>query len=340
MFSSPIKHWKKYCTLLFLVILLIIWYGIFGFHKKNPGYFYNTQNNAVWLEHRFSEDFTEDSEIEKLARELHSHAIRYVFLHAGPFESDGTISAQKYQAASRFLKIARQTEPDIIWLAWIGQLRSLVNIDDPSIRFNMVKTAEILTRTIGFDGIHVNIEPIPHGNASFLLLLKEMRNSLGDSSFLSVTSDEWQSQWMSEILSFLLRRQIESYWGTSYFTQVGSIVDQIVVMTYDSRLTKPWLYSWWVEQQTIYSTKALKGTRAKILIGIPVYKKASASFFPEAENITTGLIGITRGLNNIRATLSAFDGVALYPYWTLEEQDWKEYDRLWGKAKNGYSGNL
>lgn len=315
-----------------IVILVSSYYFILGFHRQKPGSFYNIHNNAVWLEHRFSEFSVDDAEIQKLVRELHNHSIRYVFLHAGPFESDGTIPLQKYQAARRFLKIAREIEPDIIWLAWIGQLRSLVNIDDPSIRLNMVKTAEIFTQTVGFDGIHLNIEPIPHDDASFLLLLQEMRITLGDGSFLSVASDEWQSKWMSEALSFLLRRQIESYWGTSYFKKVGAIVDQIVVMTYDSRLTKPSLYSWWVEQQTIYSTKALRKTRAKVLIGIPAYKKPSKSFFPEAENITTGLTGVIRGLNNIRTVLSTFDGVALYPYWTLEEKDWKEYDRLWSKV--------
>ena len=92
-------------------------------------------------------------------------------------------------------------------------------------------------------------------------------------------------------------------------------------MTYDSGFHDPGFFSWWVEQQTIALSK-LMDEDTRLLIGVPVYTEGS-NFDPEAENIETGLVGYTRGLTNLRSDPENIDGIAIYPYWEMNEGKWQ-----------------
>lgn len=327
---------KKFFISIAVVVTSLIgfyMYFIRGIHvnRKMP----HAVQNAIWVEHSFSEEEKSDREIQTLVQTLVNHNIHTVFLHAGPIEPSGIVPPERYSRAKVFLEKARKLSKDITWQAWLGQIRSKLPIEDPKIRKNIVQSATVLTAEIGFDGIHYDIEPIFDSDPDFLALLRETRAALSQQIILSVASDEWQSRPLTLLLSKIVKKDSKSFWGTRYMADVAEMVDQIVIMTYDSRMTSPRLFTFWVEQQVIYSTRAIKKKKAKILIGLPAYKEKTESFDPKAENLTTGLAGVMQGLHNIRSNLESFSGVALYPYWTMEESDWEIYDGLWGNtAKN------
>jgi hypothetical protein len=52
-----------------------------------------------------------------------------------------------------------------------------------------------------------------------------------------------------------------------------------------------------------------------------VYEEGS-NIDPFTENLETGIIGFTRGLSNLRSKPDAIDGIAIYPYWEMDELEW------------------
>ena len=43
-------------------------------------------------------------------------------------------------------------------------------------------------------------------------------------------------------------------------------------------------------------------------------------------------MGVINGLNNIRSEEENFAGVAIYPYWEIDENEWAVYEKLWLKS--------
>jgi hypothetical protein len=61
---------------------------------------------------------------------------------------------------------------------------------------------------------------------------------------------------------------------------------------------------------------------------VPTYTGSDFWYHDSAENMSSGLEGITAGLNSNRVT-APFVGVAIYRLATTNQAEWKDYDRLW-----------
>jgi hypothetical protein len=71
--------------------------------------------------------------------------------------------------------------------------------------------------------------------------------------------------------------------------------------------------------------------KKQVFIGIPAYEESKEGFDPKIENVKNGLKGIIKGLNNMRSEVDNFEGVAIYPYWEISDEEWKTYNDLWLK---------
>lgn len=329
MLIKGIKQLIKY-TLFFAILSLAAgWYFIIGPHNQIPGEEFNIDKNGIWIKHAWVGNEQDQSVIEDLALKLAKYDIKYAYIHTGPFDSDGTVPDERYAHAQEFLEILTNKNPDIVPLAWLGQLRSELEIDSPEIRQNITDLCQKLLTETGFQGIHYDIEPIASDDEAFLDLLSETKESLGENSFISVATDEWQPKLISDIVGTIIDQEITSYWETQYFQRTAEIADQIVVMTYDTSLKDPEHYEWLVEQEIIYLTQYLADYDVELLIGIPTYEDDKESFDPEVENMETGLNGVIQGLNNKRTVVETFTGVAIYANWETESSEWSDYEQLW-----------
>ena len=130
--------------------------------------------------------------------------------------------------------------------------------------------------------------------------------------------------WMTENI-----HKFKNYNTQVNYTNVAKYADQIVAMAYDTGIKKTWLYKWLVKEQTIWLTHLLNGK--EVFIAIPAYDAATGDFDPTIENVQNGLEGIIAGLNNIRSDEKNFAGVAIYPYWKIDDNEWQTYNDLWLK---------
>lgn len=321
------KIWKITLWSLMLLFLIFIWIFVFGLNSNQPGHFFNKKTNAIWIEHKWVEEDISEKEISELVFSLQDMEFNTVFVHTGPIKADGTIDSETYKNAERFLSIARKYGSDIQYQAWLGQVRSVIDLSDPFVRENIVDQAEILTKMIGFDGIHYDIEPVWDGDLDFISLLKETKVVLKDEKIISVALAEFIPTYVLKTLGKFY--DFQNYNSEINYLNVSKYADQIVVMVYDTSISKDYLYRFLVKEQCIWVSRLYENK--DVFIAIPSYDEATQAFDPEVENIENGLLGIISGLNNFRSREKNFKGVAIYAYWTMDEKEKEIYKKLWIK---------
>lgn len=321
------KSWKIITFGIVFVMVVLLWIFFIGFSSSAPGSFFNKENNAVWIGHEWVGEPKRDIEVQDLVKTLQDHQIGTVFVHVGPLKKDGTIDPETYQYAIRFIERANLYDTNISYQAWLGQIRSKLDLDDEKIRHNVAKQAFIMTRLGGFDGVHFDIEPVWDGDKNFILTLKESRELIGNEKLISVAMSEFIPKsviWLSQKI-----HKFKNYNTEVNYRNVAKYADQIVVMVYDTGFDKKWKYEWFVKEQTIWVTGLFDDK--DVFIAIPSYEEVKDGFDPLVENVESGLTGIIKGLNNTRSEEENFAGVAIYPYWEIDESEWGIYDRLWTK---------
>ena len=287
----------------FTLLFLAIAYYVFGVHSDSR---LVEPNLAFWMEHEWSTGTTKD--FYYLAEKVEEHGITDLYFHVGPIDGNGNL-ANDLNIFTAGLDSLNTTN-----YAWIGQIRSQIKLNKPEVREQIIASSEwVLSK--GFDGIHIDIEPVHHDDTDFITLLTELRTALNETYpdiKISVAMDEWQPHIPSILLGLLYDVNVESYWTSSQVKEVSQYADQMVVMTYDTNFHDPSLYSWWVEQQTIRLSN-LVPENTELFIGIPSYEEGS-SLDPDAENIKTGITGFYRGATNYRSNLDRITGIAIYSY--------------------------
>jgi hypothetical protein len=177
----------------------------------------------------------------------------------------------------------------------------------------------------GFDGIHLNLEPVDDGNVDFLALLRALRNAVGHDHILSLSAIRPGP--------FAIPMAPNFVWTTDYYARVAALADQVVVMAYDTGLPTTGLYRRYVAwaAQAVTETLAQKNARARLLIGIPTYDETGLMHRANVETPENAMLGVIAGLRGMGG--GTFEGVALYAEWTTDDKEWAVYERLWrGRA--------
>lgn len=263
---------------------------------------------AFWLPHSFA---TQNADFTSLKNNIKDINVTNLYFHVGPLDEQGNLANDLHINRPELESLPSQN------FAWIGALRSQINLDNEAVRAQIIKSAK-WTISQGFDGVHLDIEPIRADDMAFTALLKELSTALPDVK-LSIAIDEWQPHFLTKQIAQIYDTKIESYWTRDQIKSADLFVDQIVVMTYDTGFHDPALYAWWVETQTIALSKIVSNN-TELFVGIPVYESGS-SFDPIAENLQTGLNGFLRALQNIRSNIKNIAGIAIYPYWETDEAE-------------------
>jgi len=174
----------------------------------------------------------------------------------------------------------------------------------------------------GFDGVHLNIEPIDDDNVEFLALLRALRTAVGDHRLLSVAATRPAPLGLPRAPNFA--------WSPDYYARVAATVDQLVIMAYDTALPTSSLYRRYVSWAARSVAGALDkpGSKVRVLMGIPTYEPYSFMHRRGVETPENALAGVVAGLRGLGAG-GTFEGVAIYAEWTTDEKDWRAYERHW-----------
>jgi hypothetical protein len=283
----------------------------------------------VWLEHRWLERSHPTPEMEQLFARLHRRGIAYAFPHVIPFDAAGRLPPHDREQLRAFLATARRVAPELKLLPWVGGLRKgykrqrpgTIELADLTQRQRIVAEARGLVDE-GFDGVHVNVEPVDDGNDEYLALLRALRTAVGSGRVLSVSAIRPAPLGLPRAPNFA--------WSPDYYARVAATVDQIVIMAYDTALPTPSLYRRYVRwaARSVAGALDASGSDARVLMGIPTYEPYSFMHRPGVETPENALVGVVAGLRGLGAG-GTFEGVALYAEWTTDASDWTAYERYW-----------
>jgi hypothetical protein len=296
---------------------------------------FNHDRNAVWLEHRWLEKAQSSDDMEALFRGLAERGVIYVYPHLIPFNPAGRLPLHSREQMRAFLAAARRVAPDMKVLPWVGGLRvgyrrtrpGSLDLADLGQRQRMVAECRGLVDE-GFDGIHLNVEPVDDGNVEFLALLLALRTAVGPGHVLSLSATR------PAPLSIPLAPNF--FWSPEYYARVAGLADQLVIMAYDTALPTSALYQRYVSYAASSVTTALGASRsrARVLMGIPTYRETGFMHRAGVETPENALLGVVAGLRGVGGG-GTFEGVALYAEWTTDEKDWAVYERVWRGRPGG-----
>jgi len=290
---------------------------------------FNHDRNAVWLAHRWLEKEHPTEEMETLMAGLARRGVSYVYPHLIPFDAEGRLPAHSREQMRSFLAAARRVAPEMKVLPWVGGLRvgykrtiqGTLALADVGQRQRILAECRGLMDE-GFDGVHVNVEPIGDGNVDFLALLRALRTAVGPDRILSLSATR------PGPVSLPVARNF--FWTIPYYERVASVADQVVIMAYDTALPTPILYRRYVSYAAarVTSTFVRSNARARVLVGIPSYDETGIMHRAGVETLENGLLGTVAGLRGVGGG-GTFEGVALYAEWTTGPEEWAVYERVW-----------
>ncbi|MBX3065049.1 MAG: hypothetical protein KF726_18860 [Anaerolineae bacterium] len=323
---------KQVSISLTLILFALFLRGcVFRPSSDYAGSHFNKNANAIWLGVEWVSEPQTDTAIESLGKSLTARGIRYLFAYTTYYKNSGTFN-DNYTYATSFIQTLKHYYPDLTVLAWIGIPLTpgwgYADLNDSLLRQQLLDLAVELTTDYGFDGIHLDAEPIYDGDQRVLTLLTDLRPLLRADKLLSIATPA-----IFPVFAEQAPANTPLGWSADYYRQIAAHVEQLAVMSYDSGIGAEanWLYRQWMRFQVIQLTNALQNVASppQLLLGVPVSEEHTSTHDPTVENIETALRGIIDGLNDAEAIPALVTGIAIYPHWEISDVEWTEYESRW-----------
>lgn len=310
-----------------LSILLVIVLGrgcLFRPKSSKSGSYYNRGHNATWLAVEWVSQPHTNSEIVSLVDDLEQRQITTIYVYTSYYKPEGAFSTT-YGYAKEFVAALKSANPDINVQAWIGLSRDYINLNNTPLRHEIVDFCATVVDEGGFDGLHLDVDPVKDRDAALLDLLDESRAALGPERTLSIAGRRiWP---IFPTIHWPLVGK--SHWSAAYYQKIARRVDEIAVTAYDTALPTPAMYRQWTKFEVIALTRTLVYTDVRVFVGIPTSEEITRTHKPKAENMRNGLRGTVGGLNDWASWSKIVTGVAVYPYWETDDAEWETYQKLW-----------
>jgi hypothetical protein len=283
--------------------------------------------NGLWVGHKWytgrevrSEAPLDEGELHRFVESLSHQRIRYVFIHVGPLLADGSIEDV---AGERFEEL-RRLSPDTVFLAWLGGLVQRFDMTDSRWRNHAVDTVERL-RDEGFDGVHLNIEPLEDSHPGYIELLQDVRRRLGRKFIVSHATRQAGPYGLAP------GPMSSAAWSRDFYRRTMELTDQTVLMAYDTKSDVEKHYVGFVKHQTRLLVEwGCAFPAHQVLIGVPAYEDVPLYSNPEIENIPNAVAGVRAALEELGgAGQGCFEGIAIYANWVTDEAEWAAYRRDW-----------
>ncbi|SEG55090.1 hypothetical protein SAMN05216223_106171 [Actinacidiphila yanglinensis] len=289
-------------------------------------------HDAVWLGHAWVDGTRTPAELALLRARVRGTGIHDLYVHTGPLSADGSLDPQLYPAAAAFIADVHRELPGIRVQAWLGDTVAHggtpgLHLDDRAVRERIRDSAQQVLDA-GFEGVHLDLEPVLSGDAGYLRTLEAVHELTGDRGVpLSAAAPQIDPLPHLHALSQLAFTH-PKWWSQRYFGQVAARVDQIAVMAYDTSMPTESLFGGYVAQQTSLALHVTPAT-TNLLIGLPGYHTEDMGHHGYAETVGAAVRGARVSLARTARDRRAF-GLALYVDFGASTGDWTAYRTGWG----------
>ena len=281
-------------------------------------------HDAVWLGHAWVDGTKGPADVAALAKQLRGGGVSDLYVHTGPLALDGTLDPALYPEAGWLVPALHAALPGVRVQAWLGQV-----LDDEGPGLDLAaSTGRVLTSfgqvlDAGFDGVHIDLEPVHSGDPHYLDLLSRAHTMTAERHrTLSVSVPQTDPVPGAHLLGALLAGH-PKWWTPGYLHAVAGRVDQVAVMAYDTAMPARSLFTGYTEEQTRLALQAVPPS-VDLLIGLPAYYEANMNHHGSAETVPAAIRGV-RLADRGRPKF----GVAIYVDFTATPADWAAYHRDW-----------
>ncbi len=292
---------------------------------------YTRDRDAMWLGHAWVDGRKKDADLTALARSLKTTGIRDLYVHTGPMEHDGALPESLYPRARWLIDGVHRELPGVRVQAFLGDVLATegpdgMRLDRAATRAAVVGSARQVL-DVGYDGVHLDLEPLHSGDRNYLSLLDDVRAvTRARDAQLSVAAHQIDPlPALHSVFGFFTEHP--KWWSQEYFGQVARRVDQIAVMSYDTAQPLEGTYGGYVAQQTSLALEVTPPT-THLLMGLPFYYESNFDHWGHAETVAAAVRGVRLGLSRTDADRELF-GVAPYIDFAATDTNWKEYRDGW-----------
>ncbi|MFC1421189.1 hypothetical protein [Streptacidiphilus cavernicola] len=280
--------------------------------------------DAVWLGHAWVDGRKGPADVAALADRLRGGGVRDLYVHTGPLALDGSLDPSLYPGAAWLLPALHRALPGVRVQAWLGQV-----LDDEGPGMDLARATDRITKSCGqvldagFDGVHLDLEPLHSGDPHYLELLSRVHTMTADRGrLLSVSAPQTDPVPGAHLFGSLLANH-PKWWSSGYLTAVADRVDQVAIMAYDTAMPTRSLFTGYTEEQTRLALQAVPPS-VDLLIGLPAYTESNLDHHGSAETVPAAIRGV-RLADSGRLKF----GVAIYVDYTATAADWAAYHRDW-----------
>ncbi|GGQ76813.1 glycosyl hydrolase family 18 protein [Streptomyces althioticus] len=294
-----------------------------GTHTRN--------RDAMWLGHAWVDGRKKDADVTALAGRLRDTGVRDLYVHTGPLEHDGTLPKSVYPRARWFIDAVHRELPGVRVQAFLGDVLANggpegLELSDAATRAEVVRSAGQVLDT-GYEGVHMDLEPLHSDDEHYLDLLDDLRKLTKDrDAQLSVAAHQIDPLPHLHSVAGLVADH-PKWWSQEFFGQVARRVDQIAVMSYDTARLFESTYGGYVAQQTSLALEVTPPT-THLLMGLPFYYENNPSHWGHAETVAAAVRGARLGLSRTDPDRELF-GLAPYIDFAATETNWKEFEDGW-----------
>ncbi|MFD7688556.1 hypothetical protein [Streptomyces sp. NPDC059781] len=319
-------------TLLLVVPLLAVETALRVNYMGDPADGTRTRDrDAMWLGHAWVDGRKKDADVAALARRLEDTGIRDLYVHSGPLEHDGTLPESKYPRARWLIDAVHRELPGVRVQAFLGDVLATEGPDGMRLERAATRAAVVgSARQVldaGYDGVHLDLEPLHSGDRDYLSLLDDLRAvTRARDAQLSVAAHQIDPLPALHTVAGLFADH-PKWWSQEFFGQVARRVDQIAVMSYDTARPLESTYGGYVAQQTSLALEVTPPT-THLLMGLPFYYESDFSHWGHAETVAAAVRGARLGLSRTDPDRELF-GVAPYIDFAATETNWREYREGW-----------
>lgn len=306
-----------------------------------------TGSNAIWCESIFLRNYAPgthqkltNEKLEQLATTLKKHNVKYAYLFAGPYGSDGHLPAYPFSdEAVNSVKILERYYPDIVILPWIGGVENrTVHLDDSIWVRNALDDTKKLVNRLSVPGVHVDLEFIKHGDPYLdTTISKEKPGDLDNygnnvNSFHRNLRKILPGKFISSVV--VATSPDTKPWkrktSIKELTELSKYIDQLSFLYYDTSITDQVEY----EKNCLDLLKDIQLLKKQhniqclvsigTFINVPDLQKYRNM---NVENVPNALQTIQKCLNELKPAKSVINGISIFCNWETDQLEWEQIDK-------------
>jgi hypothetical protein len=284
---------------------------------------HGTGHDAEWLGHAWVDGRKGQHDVDVLVAALRTTGIHDLFVHTGPLSDDGTLDPALRPRARWFVNAVHASLPDVRVQAWLG-----AHPVPGQLRLGSATTRAAVLGSVGqvlddgFDGVHLDLEPVRDGDPDLLILLSATHDLTGERHALLSVSASYLAPVPALAAAASSAPTPLGVWSAGYLHRIALRVDQIAVMAYDTWLPTTAMYTGYVRRLTTMSLAATPDP-VTLFVGVPAYHESTLRHHDDAETLSAALRGVRLALG-ARPPARTF-GVAVYVDFTATPDDWARY---------------